>query len=120
MCSVVGVFECCPTLMTAVQSRVFSAVKVIACFYISHCSSWYRYVKIAVFRDVTLYSLVDTNLPYNNLSFIEDPRVLKPKGYSPRRSASGSSRMEMYFPEVDVDVLQHGSSRPREPTIPLR
>jgi len=48
-----------------------------------------------------------------------DPRVLKSKGYSPRRSASGSSRMEMYFPEVDVDVLQHGSSRPREPTIPL-
>jgi len=86
----------------------------------SDCYSWYGYVKIAVFRDVTLCSLVGTNLPYSNLCFIEDPRVLKPKGYSPRRSASGSSRMEMYFPEVDVDVLQHGSSRPREPTMPLR
>ncbi|XP_023707717.1 uncharacterized protein LOC111864597 isoform X2 [Cryptotermes secundus] len=48
-----------------------------------------------------------------------DPRMLKPRGYSPRRSASGSSRMEMYFPEVDVDVRQHGSTRPREPSIPL-
>lgn len=86
----------------------------------SDCYSWYRYVKTAVFRDVTLYILVGTNLPYSNLCFIEDPRLLKSKGYSPRRSASGSSRMEMYFPEVDVDVLQHGSSRPKEPTIPLR
>lgn len=106
--------------MTAVQSRICVAVKVIACFYISDCYSGYIYVKTAVFRDVTLCSLVGTNLPYSNLCFIEDLRVLKPKGYSPRRSASGSSRMEMYFPEVDVDVLQHGSSRSREPTIPLR
>ncbi|PSN37884.1 hypothetical protein C0J52_21954 [Blattella germanica] len=48
-----------------------------------------------------------------------DPRMLRPRGYSPRRSASGSGRVEMYFPEVDVDVRQHGSSRPREPSIPL-
>ncbi|XP_021923722.1 uncharacterized protein LOC110831716 isoform X2 [Zootermopsis nevadensis] len=48
-----------------------------------------------------------------------DPRMLRQRGYSPRRSASGSGRMEMYFPEVDVDVRQHGSSRPREPSIPL-
>ncbi|XP_069677838.1 uncharacterized protein [Periplaneta americana] len=48
-----------------------------------------------------------------------DPRMLRPRGYSPRRSASGSGRVEMYFPEVDVDVRQHGSSRQREPSIPL-
>jgi receptor expression-enhancing protein 1/2/3/4 len=51
---------------------------------------------------------------------MEDPRMLRPRGYSPRRSASGSGRMEMYFPEVDVDVRQHNGSRPREPGIPLR
>jgi hypothetical protein len=28
------------------------------------------------------------------------------RGYSPRRSASGSGRMEMYFPAVDVDVAR--------------
>ena len=55
--------------MTAVQSRICIAVKVIACFYISDRCSWYRYVKIAVFRDVTLCSLVGTNLPYINLCF---------------------------------------------------
>ena len=106
--------------MTAMQSGICIAVKVITCFCISDFYSWYRYVKIALFRDVTLCSLVGTSLPYSNLCFIKDARMLKPKGYSPRRSASGSSRMEMYFPEVDVDVLQHGSTRPREPTIPLR
>ncbi|KAG8233276.1 hypothetical protein J437_LFUL013840, partial [Ladona fulva] len=42
------------------------------------------------------------------------------RGYSPRRSASGSARMEMYFPEVDVDVRQRrGSSRSREASVPL-
>ncbi|XP_071448394.1 uncharacterized protein [Hetaerina americana] len=42
------------------------------------------------------------------------------RGYSPRRSASGSARMEMYFPEVDLEVRQRrGSSRSREPSVPL-
>ncbi|KAF4531459.1 hypothetical protein B566_EDAN004230 [Ephemera danica] len=32
------------------------------------------------------------------------------RGYSPRRSASGSGRVEMYFPAVDLEVRQRGST----------
>ncbi|XP_049763501.1 uncharacterized protein LOC126092109 isoform X4 [Schistocerca cancellata] len=45
-----------------------------------------------------------------------DGRHHRPRGHSPRRSASGSGRVEMYFPEVDVDV--RGASV-REPSVPL-
>ncbi|XP_017762618.1 PREDICTED: receptor expression-enhancing protein 3-B-like isoform X3 [Eufriesea mexicana] len=38
------------------------------------------------------------------------------RGYSPRRTQSGNTRVEMYFSEVDVDVRQ---SRSREPTTSL-
>ncbi|XP_060828624.1 uncharacterized protein LOC132913946 isoform X3 [Bombus pascuorum] len=38
------------------------------------------------------------------------------RGYSPRRTQSSTNRVEMYFSEVDVDVLQ---PRSREPTASL-
>ncbi|XP_046600275.1 uncharacterized protein LOC107224473 isoform X2 [Neodiprion lecontei] len=38
------------------------------------------------------------------------------RGYSPRRTQSGSNRVDMYFSEVDVDVRQ---PRPREPVASL-
>ncbi|XP_012267981.2 uncharacterized protein LOC105692965 isoform X1 [Athalia rosae] len=38
------------------------------------------------------------------------------RGYSPRRTQSGSNRVDMYFSEVDVDVRQ---PRPREPIASL-
>nr|CAD7414255.1 unnamed protein product [Timema poppensis] len=46
---------------------------------------------------------------------VADTRHLRPRGYSPRRSSSGSGRVEMYFPEVDVDVRPHGA--PRDPNM---
>ncbi|KAK2585975.1 hypothetical protein KPH14_010550 [Odynerus spinipes] len=38
------------------------------------------------------------------------------RGYSPRRTQSSTNRVEMYFSEVDVDVIQ---PRPREPIASL-
>lgn len=34
------------------------------------------------------------------------------RGYSPRRTQSSTNRVEMYFPEVDVDVIQQRSRKP--------
>nr|CAD7457455.1 unnamed protein product [Timema tahoe] len=57
----------------------------------------------------TDYLLSDTK------QLVADTRHLRPRGYSPRRSSSGSGRVEMYFPEVDVDVRPHGA--PRDPNM---
>ncbi|KAK7791164.1 hypothetical protein R5R35_013330 [Gryllus longicercus] len=64
-----------------------------------------------------------TNIPDEDLEetddvSMDDHRVRRSRGYSPRRSASGSGRVEMYFPEVDVDVRQHGSHS-RDPSLTL-
>ncbi|XP_044734931.1 uncharacterized protein LOC123297365 isoform X2 [Chrysoperla carnea] len=48
---------------------------------------------------------------------ITDPRLLRSartRAYSPKRSSSGPNRVDMYFPEVDVDVRQ---TPPRDPHI---
>ncbi|XP_066991904.2 uncharacterized protein [Anabrus simplex] len=72
--------------------------------------------------DVNRNSKALSNIPDDDTDEADegsiDPRLLRSRGYSPRRSASGSGRVEMYFPEVDVDVRQH-ASRQREPSIPL-
>ncbi|XP_063226461.1 retinitis pigmentosa 1-like 1 protein isoform X3 [Bacillus rossius redtenbacheri] len=48
---------------------------------------------------------------------MKESRHLRSRGFSPRRSVSGSGRVEMYFPEVDVDVRQRPGAR--EPSSPF-
>ncbi|KAF7378750.1 hypothetical protein HZH66_014984 [Vespula vulgaris] len=50
---------------------------------------------------------------------MEEPRLREHvgrRGYSPRRTQSSTNRVEMYFSEVDVDMIQ---PRPREPITSL-
>ncbi|XP_014605846.1 PREDICTED: uncharacterized protein LOC106787739 [Polistes canadensis] len=57
--------------------------------------------------------------PQDETDMEEEPRRREHvgrRGYSPRRTQSSTNRVEMYFSEVDVDMIQ---PRPREPIASL-